>query len=128
MADTIGEMGLWYRMAGVAFLGGSIVRHGGQNPIEPAKVGVPILHGPDVGNFAEVYQALAESGAIQNVTGAESLASGTLRVLADGDVADRMVREARACVERLTGAAERTLEALDPDLRALRARLHADRT
>ena len=46
LADTIGEMGLWYRLADVAFLGGSMVaRIGGQNPIEPAKLGVPVLHG-----------------------------------------------------------------------------------
>jgi 3-deoxy-D-manno-octulosonic-acid transferase len=128
VADTIGEMGLWYRVAAAAFLGGSIVLRGGQNPIESAKLGVPILHGPDVGNFAEVYQALAESGSIQNVTDATSLASGALQILADRDAADRMARESRACVERLTGASQRTLSALEPDLKALKARSHADRT
>ena len=51
LADTIGEMGLWYRLADVAFLGGSMVPHGGQNPIEPAKLGVPILHGEPCRQF-----------------------------------------------------------------------------
>ena len=51
LADTIGEMGLWYRLADVAFLGGSMVPHGGQNPIEPAKLLVPILHGGHVEQF-----------------------------------------------------------------------------
>ena len=59
LADTIGEMGLWYRLADIAFLGGSMVPRGGQNPIEPAKLSVPILHGPHVGNFRDVYDALA---------------------------------------------------------------------
>lgn len=125
VADTIGEMGLWYRLAGAAFLGGSIVPHGGQNPIEPAKLGVPILHGPDVGNFADVYQALADAGSIVEVTDAADLADAALRILADDELAERRAREARACVERLTGAVDRTLEALEPDLKAMTARGHA---
>ncbi len=59
IADTIGELGLFYRLSGLAFLGGSLVGHGGQNPIEPAKLGNAILHGPHVHNFTEVYAALA---------------------------------------------------------------------
>ena len=63
LADTIGEMGLWYRLADVAFLGGSMVPRGGQNPIEPAKLGVPIVHGGNLGNFRDVYEALIEAKA-----------------------------------------------------------------
>ena len=125
VADTIGEMGLWYRLAGAAFLGGSIVPLGGQNPIEPAKLGVPILHGPDVGNFTDVYQALAEAGSIGEVADAAGLAGAALRILANGEAAERGAREARACVERLTGAVDRTLAVLEPDLKALKARGHA---
>ncbi len=55
VADTIGELGLFYRLAGVAFLGGSLVRHGGQNPIEAAKLGAVVLHGPHTWNFGAVY-------------------------------------------------------------------------
>ena len=57
-ADTIGELGLLYRLAPVVFIGGSLIRHGGQNPIEAAKLGAAILHGPNVANFAEIYRAL----------------------------------------------------------------------
>jgi 3-deoxy-D-manno-octulosonic-acid transferase len=62
LADTIGEMGLWYRLADAAFLGGSMVMRGGQNPIEPAKLGVPILHGANVSNFRDVYDAFRRRG------------------------------------------------------------------
>ena len=55
VADTIGELGLFYRVSRLAFIGGSLVPHGGQNPIEPAKLGAAILHGPHVHNFTEVY-------------------------------------------------------------------------
>jgi len=109
----------------ILLLGGSIVPHGGQNPIEPAKLGVPILHGPDVGNFTDVYQALADAGSIGQVADAAGLADAALRILADGETAERSAREARACVERLTGAIDRTLEALEPDLKAMTARGHA---
>ena len=68
VADTIGELGLFYRLAPIVFMGGSLVPHGGQNPIEPAKLGAAILHGPHVWNFAEIYAAL------DAVRGAEEVA------------------------------------------------------
>ena len=55
IADTLGELGLIYRLAPIVFMGGSLVGHGGQNPIEAAKLGAAILHGPHVWNFAEIY-------------------------------------------------------------------------
>ena len=60
VADTIGELGLVYRLCPLVFMGGSLVPHGGQNPIEPVKLGAAILHGPNVHNFAEAYQALGD--------------------------------------------------------------------
>src|SRR5262249_48031806 len=54
VADTIGELGLIYRLAPIVFMGGSLVRHGGQNPIEAAKLGAAIVHGPHVWNFTEI--------------------------------------------------------------------------
>ena len=62
VADTIGELGLFYRLAPIVFMGGSLVPHGGQNPIEPAKLGAAILHGPHVHNFVDVYAALDARG------------------------------------------------------------------
>jgi 3-deoxy-D-manno-octulosonic-acid transferase len=70
VADTVGELGLIYRLAPAVFIGGSLVPHGGQNPIEPAKLGAAILHGPNVWNFAEIYSEL------DGAHGAEAIDSG----------------------------------------------------
>ena len=58
VADTMGELGLFYRLAPIVFMGGSLVEHGGQNPIEAVKLGASIVHGPHVFNFTDVYEAL----------------------------------------------------------------------
>src|ERR1700712_2182785 len=58
VGDTMGEMGLFYRLAPIVFMGGSLVEHGGQNPIEAVKLGAAIVHGPHVFNFTDVYEAL----------------------------------------------------------------------
>jgi 3-deoxy-D-manno-octulosonic-acid transferase len=119
LADTIGEMGLWYRLGDAAFLGGSLVPHGGQNPIEPAKLLVPVLHGTHVDNFRDVYDALTAAKAVIAVHDSTTLADAVRRLMADPVERDRMAREARACVERFTGALERTVEALQPYIETL---------
>src|ERR671938_538973 len=50
LADTLGEMGLFYRLAGIVFVGGSLTPRGGHNPLEPALLDCAILHGPDMSN------------------------------------------------------------------------------
>lgn len=62
VADTVGEMGLWYRLAAVSLVAGSMVEVGGHNPIEPAQLGSAILHGPHVANFQPIYDRLAAAG------------------------------------------------------------------
>ena len=76
LADTMGELGLWYRLAPVSFVGGSLVPMGGHNPFEPAALGSAILHGPYVQNFQDIYQRLAEADATRMVTSATGLAAG----------------------------------------------------
>lgn len=66
IADTIGELGLFYRLASMAVIGGSLVRHGGQNPLEAARLGCPLVLGPHMENFSDATAALlAEGGAVQ---------------------------------------------------------------
>ncbi len=119
LADTIGEMGLWYNVGDVAFLGGSLVPSGGQNPIEPAKLLIPVLHGPYVDNFRDVYDALIAAGAVTPVSDGASLAAAVKKLVEDPHERDRLAREARVCVERFSGAVDRTLAALQPYLNAL---------
>lgn len=63
IADTIGELGLFYRLAPVVFIGGSLIPHGGQNPVEPVQLGAVVISGPDMTNFAEVTDGFAEADA-----------------------------------------------------------------
>ena len=67
-------MGLFYRLSSVIFMGKSLAGHGGQNPIEPAKLGSAILHGPHIGNFIDVYGALDSEGGAIPVKDADDLA------------------------------------------------------
>ena len=83
LADTLGELGLWYRAAAVSFVGGSLVPVGGHNPFEPALLGSAILHGPEVFNFETAYRRFGDAGAAVVVPSAEDLGpklSDTLRV------------------------------------------------
>ena len=75
LADTIGELGLWYRLAPVALVGGSIAAVGGHNPHEPLALGCAVLHGPNVWNFSESYAELDAQGLSRPITGADDLAT-----------------------------------------------------
>jgi 3-deoxy-D-manno-octulosonic-acid transferase len=74
----IGQLGLWYRVAPVAFVGGSLDATGGHNPWEPARLDCAILHGRQVRNFAGDYAALHAAGAAREVTDAATLAAAVL--------------------------------------------------
>lgn len=82
LADTLGELGLWYRVAPVSFIGGSLVEVGGHNPFEPAALGSAIIHGPHVFNFVDIYARLAEAGACRSVDSPEALAEAVDDLLA----------------------------------------------
>jgi 3-deoxy-D-manno-octulosonic-acid transferase len=120
IADTMGELGLLYRLAPIVFVGGSLVQHGGQNPIEAAKLGAAIVHGPHVGNFAEIYQALDDAGGAELVADTDELLQRLGALLANPATRQRLADSAHETVEQLGGAFERTLYALDPYLMQLR--------
>jgi 3-deoxy-D-manno-octulosonic-acid transferase len=120
VADTLGELGLVYRVAPIVFMGGSLASHGGQNPIEAVKLGAAVLHGPHVWNFAEIYAALDAAHAAEEIND-----SGKLAVRMGAWLKDPASREAAAAaglqtVNALGGALERTLGALEPYLMQLR--------
>jgi 3-deoxy-D-manno-octulosonic-acid transferase len=75
VADTMGELGLWYRIAPVSLVGGSLVDVGGHNPYEPALLGSAVLHGPHVLNFQAVYDRLRAADAAVEVRDAETLSA-----------------------------------------------------
>jgi len=116
----VGELGLIYRIAPIVFMGGSLVTHGGQNPIEAIRLGAAVLHGPYVWNFAEIYSTLDKARGAELVLDEEALPARLAAWLGDPAARGAAVAAAAETMDKLGGALERTLAALDPYLMQLR--------
>jgi 3-deoxy-D-manno-octulosonic-acid transferase len=125
LADTMGELGLFYRLAPIVFMGGSLVEHGGQNPIEAIKLGASIVHGPHVFNFTDVYEALDGAGGARRADTQEALVKQLGQLLANPVARESSVAASTRVVEQLGGALDRTLAALEPYLLQLRLEMGA---
>jgi 3-deoxy-D-manno-octulosonic-acid transferase len=110
IADTIGEMGLFYAVADVAFVGGSLVERGGQNPLEPVAIGTAVLTGPSQFNFQDTYAALIEAGGVRQVATVDDIAATVEGILMDPAARQRQIEQARRCLATLQGALKRTIE------------------
>lgn len=99
LADTMGEMGLWYGLAGLTFVGGSLMPKGGHTPFEPAAHDSALLHGPHLENFAEIYAALEAAGATRRIAGAEEFATAILTLTPEDRAA--MTAAARSAIATL---------------------------
>jgi 3-deoxy-D-manno-octulosonic-acid transferase len=108
IADTLGELGLWYRVASVSFVGGSLVPIGGHNPFEPAALGSAILHGPYVKNFKEIYNRLNVAEAAVRIEGASELGVKLIETLSP----ERAAKLAHAAWEVSSNGAEITDRAI----------------
>ncbi len=114
VADTLGELGLFYRLARVAFVGGSLVPKGGHNPLEPARLGRPVLFGPHMTNFAEPARALIEAGGAARVNDAADLAAALRLLLDDPTRAAAMGAAAELAVHAAGGALAATMAVVGP--------------
>jgi len=112
VADTIGELGTLYALTDVAFVGGSLVPHGGQNPIEPISHGAAVLTGPEWRNFRDFYLALLRHKGAREVASAEQLAAAASALLTDESELASMREGARTALLSLSGALDRTAEIL----------------
>ncbi len=109
-ADVKGELGLWYRVASVSFIGNSVHAAGtGQNPNEAAALGSAIIHGPHVGNFADSYYTLQKVDAVIEVANAASLAEAVSELMAP----DKAAAMAQAAWAANSSGAEATDAVLD---------------
>ncbi|HET9068467.1 MAG TPA: glycosyltransferase N-terminal domain-containing protein [Amaricoccus sp.] len=99
LADTLGEMGLWYRIASVSFVGGSLVEVGGHNPFEPALLGSAILFGPHVRNFVDGYRRLSNAGAAVLVRSENELSEALIATIAPDRAAEMAAAGWAACSE-----------------------------
>ncbi|WP_111429037.1 3-deoxy-D-manno-octulosonic acid transferase [Rhodobacteraceae bacterium DSL-40] len=112
LADTLGELGIWYRIAPVSFVGGSLKEIGGHNPYEPALLGSAILHGPHVRNFADAYRKLTEAGAAMEVHSAADFGRALVLALAP-DTAARMAAAGWDVVSESAEVTDRVLAEIE---------------
>lgn len=120
LGNSIGEMGLYLRLAPIAFVGKSLSGEGGQNPLEPAMLGAAVLSGPNVSSFAEAYERLTEARGARIVTDEASLAKTLHHLLSQPKVCEAMARAGSRVVSEMGGALDRTWAALDPYIHPLR--------
>ena len=112
LIDTIGELARAYQLAKIAFIGGSLVPTGGHTPLEPAVWGVPVLSGPHVHNFREVYDEMTAAGGARFVADSADLRIAATAWLDDPDLGAAAGAAGRAVVDRNRGATVRTVDAL----------------
>lgn len=104
LVDTMGELLKFYAAADVAFVGGSLAPFGGQNVLEPAALGIPVVTGPHLYNFQEIAEKLRDAGALKIAADAPALADVVGGWLADSDLRDAAGRAGCALVRRNKGA------------------------
>jgi 3-deoxy-D-manno-octulosonic-acid transferase len=119
IADTMGELGLFYRLCDLVFMGKSLAVGGGQNPAEAAQLGCALLLGPDMSNFRDTAaDFIARKAAIEVRDGA-ALGAAVDRLLQDAAARNRMGEAGRTEMARHAGAVGETLTHLEPYFGAL---------
>ena len=114
LGDSLGEMFAYYTACDVAFVGGSLLPFGGQNPIEAMSVGCPVLIGTHTFNFEEIARRSVEAGAALRVQNADNLMAEAQRLLGDASARRRMGEAGRAFATRHRGAVARVMALISP--------------
>ncbi|NYZ63406.1 lipid IV(A) 3-deoxy-D-manno-octulosonic acid transferase [Luteimonas deserti] len=114
--DTLGELGLFFGCADVAFVGGSLQDIGGHNLLEPAAVGVPVVTGPHLQNFTDIARQLGKAGALRIGADADAVYAHLAALLGDAGARAEMAASGRALVAAGRGTLRRTLELIEADL------------
>jgi 3-deoxy-D-manno-octulosonic-acid transferase len=114
LADTLGELGLFYRLSGIAFIGGSLVPLGGHNPYEAARLDCAILHGPDMSNAASLARALANACAAEMVRDAEAMARVVRHLILNPTERSRRAAAAMAVADGSRGVLDAVMETIAP--------------
>ncbi|VAX10790.1 3-deoxy-D-manno-octulosonic acid transferase [hydrothermal vent metagenome] len=117
LGDSIGELPVFLAGADVAFMGGSLVQHGGHNMLEPAALGVPVVFGPHNFNFAAISELLLEEEAALRVQSAEELSTVVEGWLGDAIERSLVGENGRRVVEQNRGALQKLVELIEQMLR-----------
>ncbi len=118
LLDTIGDLSATYQFADIVFIGGSLVKKGGHNPIEPAVYGKAILFGPHMGNFKEIRDRFIADGAAIEVNSPQEMEFALRRLLSSRQERQALGARARQLIEKNRGAAARTLDFMEKRVRA----------
>ncbi len=117
--DSVGELEVVYALSDLVFVGGTLVPHGGQNVMEPASLGKPVVIGPEAWNFRGEVDLLAQAGGIVSAAGIEAVEATVAAWLLDPQAARAVGQRAQQAIDGSKGATEATLDHLEPLLRRL---------
>ena len=111
--DTFGELGALYGIASVVFMGGSLIKRGGHNLVEPAFFGKPVIFGPHMFNFKDMARSFLDNDAALQIKDKEELLTALGDLLRDGDKRNRLGSNARELIEKSKGATERNIREVE---------------
>ena len=117
IADAMGELGLYFRLARAAFIGGSLIPHGGQNLLEAAQLSCPVIHGPHMANFQAICEEMAAAGAAVTVRDAAQIACEISQLIDDDYLRGKRDSAAHSVASVKQGILDRIVEELTPYLR-----------
>lgn len=109
VGDTMGELPLFYAASDVAFVGGSLIEVGGHNMLEPAALGVPVIVGPHLFNFAEIARRLCEANAAVQITNSVELAEQVVRYFGDANLRHAVGQNGREFIDSNRGAGDKVI-------------------
>ena len=121
LVDSTGELGLFYRIAQIVFIGGALIPHGGQNLLEAALLNCAILHGPHMDNFIDIAEELEKANACIKINDAKDLAREIEKLLFKFDDAEKMAKAGIIIAKSHHGILDNVLETLEPFLNKIEA-------
>jgi 3-deoxy-D-manno-octulosonic-acid transferase len=117
LADTLGELGLFYRLSPVVFIGGSLVPRGGQNPLEAARLDCSIIFGPYMYNFTEIKAEFLDKNAAIVISDNESLQNAVEEFISDSDKQQKLASAAMDVVKEKSGILDAFVREITPYLK-----------
>ncbi len=112
LGDTMGELMMLYGASDLAFVGGSLIKRGGHNPLEPAGWGIPVFSGPHIFNFETIYQRLLDDRGVKLVADADDLAAHVSSLFSDDKERQAIGQRALAVVNKNRGALDKVVDGI----------------
>ena len=116
IADTLGELGVFYRLVPIVFIGGSLVDKGGQNPLEAARLDCTIIYGPYMDNFKEIKSEIEDAHAAVCVNNKNNLQETVLELIKDHERQENLAKAAHKLVDDKSGVLDSFVEEIIPYL------------